>query len=170
MHMTLPNRWERWDPFAELNTLQRQMDRLFRDTFDLNDTFQFGAPSTNGGTFVPSADIYETPDTIQLRLEIPGMEEKDLNITMENGVLTVRGERKLEDGERKENFLRMERPYGAFSRSFTLPQTVDTDHINANYVNGVLMIELTKRAEAKPKQIPISVGQKVLGAGVKAAA
>jgi HSP20 family protein len=169
MHMTLPNRWERWDPFAELNTLQRQMDRLFRDTFNFNDTFQFGA-SSDGRTFVPSADIYETPGTIQLRLEIPGVEEEDLNITIENGVLTVRGERKLEDGEKEENFLRMERPYGAFSRSFTLPQTVDTDHINANYVNGVLMIELTKRAEAKPKQIPISVGQKALGAGIKAAA
>lgn len=166
--MTLLNRWERWDPFAELNTLQRQMDRLFRDTLNSNDTFPLGA-SSNGGTFVPSADIYETPDTIQLRLEIPGVDEKDLNITMENGVLTVRGERKLEDGEKEENFLRMERPYGAFSRSFTLPQTVDTDHINANYVNGVLMVELTKRAEAKPKQIPISVGQKALGAGVKAA-
>jgi HSP20 family protein len=170
VHMTLLNRWERWDPFAELNTLQRQMDRLFRDTFNFNDTFQFGASSMNGGTFVPSADVYETPDTIQFRLEIPGVEEKDLNITMENGVLTVRGERKLEDGEKEENFLRVERPYGAFSRSFTLLQTVDTNHINANYVNGVLMIELTKRAEAKPKQIPISVGQKALGAGVKAAA
>jgi HSP20 family protein len=168
--MTLLNRWERWDPFAELNTLQRQMDRLFRDTFNFNDTFQFVASSTNGGTFVPSADVYETPDTIQLRLEIPGVDERDLNITMENGVLTVRGERKLEDGEKEENFLRMERPYGAFSRWFTLPQTVDTDHINATYVNGVLMIELTKRVEAKPKQIPISVGQKALGAGVKAAA
>jgi HSP20 family protein len=145
------------------------MDRLFRDTFNFDDTFQYGV-SSNGGAFVPSADIYETPDTIQLRLEIPGVEEKDLNITMENGVLTVRGERKLEKSEKEENFLRMERPYGAFSRSFTLPQTVDTDHIKANYVNGVLMIELTKRAEAKPKQIPISVGQEALGAGVKAAA
>ena len=167
--MTLLNRWERWDPFAELNSLQRQMDRLFRDSFNFNDTLQFGG-SSNGGTFVPSADVYETPESIQLRLEIPGVEEKDLNIMIENGVLTVRGERKLEEGEKEQNFLRMERPYGTFSRSFTLPQTVDTDRINANYVNGVLMIELTKRAEAKPKQIPISTGQKALGAGVKAAA
>ncbi len=166
--MTLLNRWERWDPFAELNTLQRQMDRLFRDAFQ--GSVQFADPSANGGSFVPSADVYETPDCIQLRLEIPGVDEEDLNITMENGVLTVRGERKLEEGEKEESFLRMERPYGAFSRSFTLPQTVDTDHINASYVNGVLMVELTKRAEAKPKQIPISVGQKALGAGVKAAA
>jgi len=114
--MTLLNRWERWDPFAELNTLQRQMDRLFRDSFQ--DTFQFSGSSTNRGTFVPSADVYETPDMIQLRLEIPGVDEKDLNITIENGVLTVRGKRKLEEGEKEENFLRMERPYGAFSRSF----------------------------------------------------
>lgn len=167
--MTLLNRWERWDPFAELNSLQRQMDRLFRDTFNFNDTFQFGG-SSNGGAFVPSADVYETPESIQLRLEIPGVDEKDLNISVENGVLTIRGERKLEQGEKEQNFLRMERPHGAFSRSFTLPQTVDTDHIRANYVNGVLMIELAKRAEAKPKQIPISTGQKALGAGMKAAA
>ena len=167
--MTLLNRWERWDPFAELNTLQRQMDRLFRDTFNFNDTLQFNG-SSNGGEFVPSADVYETPETIQLRLEIPGVDEKDLNISMENGVLTVRGERKLEEGEKEQNFLRMERPYGAFSRSFTLPQTVDTDHINASYVNGVLMIELTKKASAKPKQIPISTGQKALGTGATAKA
>ena len=170
--MTLLNRWERWDPFAELNNMQRQMDRLFRDTFNFNsrDPFQFAGTTTNGGTFVPSADVYETPDTIQLRLEIPDVDEKDLNITMENGVLTVRGERKLEEGEKEENFLRMERPYGAFSRSFTMPQAVDTDHVNSNYVNCVLMIELTKRAEAKPKRIPISMGQKALGAGAKTAA
>jgi HSP20 family protein len=167
--MTLLNRWERWDPFAELNSLQGQMDRLFRDTFNFNDTFQFDG-SSNGGVFVPPADVYETPESIQLRLEIPGVDEKDLNITMENGVLTVRGVRKLEEGEKEQNFLRMERPYGAFSRSFTLPQTVDADHIRAKYVSGVLLIELTKRAEAKPKQIPISRGQKALGVGIKAAA
>jgi HSP20 family protein len=164
-NMTLLNRWERWDPFAELNTLQRQMDRLFRDSFHFSDPFRLAGSSTNGGTFVPSADVYETPDTIQLRLEVPGVDEKDLNITIENGALTVRGERKREEGEKEENFLRMERPYGAFSRTFTLPQGVDADHINASYVNGVLTVELNKRAEAKPKQIPISTGQKALGGG-----
>ena len=170
--MTLLNRWEHWDPFAELNTLQRHMDRLFRDTFnfDSSNPFQFGGSTTNSGMFVQRVGVYETPDTIQLGLETPGVEENDLNITMENCVLTVRGGRKLEEGEKEENFLRMERPYGAFSRSFTLPQTVDTDHIHSNYVNGVLMIELTKRPGAKPKQIPISTGQKALGAGAKAAA
>jgi len=96
--MTLLNRWEHWDPFAELNILQRQMDRLFRDTFnfDSSNPFQFAGSTTNGGTFVPSVDVYETPDTIQLRLEMPGVEENELNIAMENCVLTVRGERKLE--------------------------------------------------------------------------
>ena len=166
--MTLLNRWERWDRFAELNTLQRQMDRLFRDSFP--NTLQVDGSVTNAGTFVPSADVYETPDSIQLRLEISGVDEKDLAITIDNGVLTVRGERKLEGSEKEENFLRMERPYGEFSRSFTLPQSVDTDHINASYVRGVLVIELVKRAEAEPKQIPISTGQKALGAGVEAAA
>lgn len=166
--MTQLNRWERWDPFAEFNTLQRQMDRLFRDAFP--GASQFADTSMNGATFAPNADVYETPDTIRLRVEIPGVDEKDLNLTIENGVLTVRGERKLEEGEMEENFLRMERPYGAFSRSFTLPQIVDTEHINADYVNGVLTIELTKKAEAKPKQIPISLGQKALGSGAKAAA
>src|SRR5581483_7200088 len=166
--MTLMNRWERWDPFAELTALQRQMDRLFRDTFQ--GSSPFSDTSISSGAFVPYADVYETPENIQLRLEIPGVEEKDLNITIENGVLTVRNERKLEENEKEENFLRMERPYGTFSRSFTLPQTVETDHINASYVNGVLMIELTKKASAKPKQIPISTGQKALGTGATAKA
>lgn len=162
--MTLLNRW---DPFAEWNTLQRQMSRLFRDVFP--ETSQLFEPSSNELTFVPSADVYETPDAVQLRLEIPGVDEKSLNVSLENGVLTVRGERGLEQGEKEENFLRMERPYGPFSRSFTLPQTVDTDHVTATYLDGVLTIELAKRAEAKPKRIPISVGQKALGAGAKAA-
>lgn len=166
--MNLLNRWELWDPFAELDSVQRQMDQLFRNVSQ--DTFQFPNSGMDRGTFVPSADTYETPDSLQLRLEIPGVDEKDLHVAIENGVLTVRGERKLEEGEKEANFLRLERPYGAFSRSFTLPETLDTDRISANYVNGVLTIEMSKRPGAKPKQIPISVGQKALGMGAKVAA
>jgi HSP20 family protein len=164
--MTLLNRWDRWDPLPELSVLERSVDRLFRDAFQ--EPFEL-LSLTDGETLAPSADVYETPDSVQLRLEIPGIDEKDLSISVDNGVLTVRGERKLEEGEKEENFLRLERRYGVFSRSFTLPQTVDTDHISANYVNGVLRVELAKRPEAKPKRIPIHGGQKALGSGAKAA-
>jgi HSP20 family molecular chaperone IbpA len=100
-NMNLLNRWERWDPFAELNSLQRQMDHLFRDTFNFNETFPFDG-SGKGGAFVPSADVYETPENLQLRLEIAGVKDKDLNIKIENGILTVRVERTLKEGEKEQ--------------------------------------------------------------------
>jgi HSP20 family protein len=124
----------------------------------------------SGGTFIPPVDIYEDENKLTLKLEVPGIEEKDLDVRLENNTLTVRGERKLEQEEKEENFHRIERRYGAFSRSFTLPNTVDVENVRANYENGILRLELLKRAEAKPKQIKVSVGgQKTLEGKVKAA-
>jgi HSP20 family protein len=97
-----------------------------------------------------------------LKMEVPGIDEKDIDIRLENNTLTVRGERKFEKEEKEENFQRIERRYGAFTRSFTLPNTVDPDSVSADYDKGVLKITLAKRAEAKPKQIKIGVGQKTL--------
>ncbi len=114
------------------------------------------------GAFVPPVDIYEDEHGIQLKLEAPGIDEKDLDIKVENNVLTVSGERKFEKEEKEENFHRVERRYGSFSRSFTLPNTVDTENIHADYENGVLKIRLAKRAEAKPKQIKVNIGQKAV--------
>jgi HSP20 family protein len=148
----------RWDPFRELYALQNRMSRLFEE--------QYGGgreESLATGAFVPPVDVYEDEHSVQLKLEVPGIEEKDLNVKVENNTLTVGGERKFEKEQKEENFHRIERRYGSFTRSFTLPNTVNTDDINASYDNGVLTIKLGKRAEAKPKQIKVSVGsQKTL--------
>ena len=142
----------RWDPFRELNALQNRMNRLFEE--------QYGGgreESLTAGAFVPPVDIYEDEHSIQLKLEVPGIDEKDLDIKVENNTLTVSGERKFEKEEKEENFHRVERRYGSFTRSFTLPNTVSTDDIQADYENGMLKIRLNKRAEAKPKQIKVNV-------------
>ena len=144
----------RWDPFRELTTLQNRMSRLFEE--------QYGSgreDSLTTGAFVPAVDIYEDEHTIQLKLEVPGIEEKDLDVKVENNVLTVSGERKFEKEEKEENFRRVERRYGSFSRSFTLPNSVNAEDVKADYSNGVLKITLGKRAEAKPKQIKVNIGE-----------
>jgi len=136
-----------------VRALQNRMNRLFEE--------QYGGgreESLTAGAFAPPVDIYEDEHSIQLKLEVPGIDEKDLDIQVENNVLTVSGERKFEKEEKEENFRRVERRYGSFSRSFTLPNTVNTDDIHADYNNGVLNVRLAKRAEAKPKQIKVSVG------------
>jgi HSP20 family protein len=143
----------RWDPFRELNSLQGRLNRLFEE--------QYGnsrEESLTAGAFVPPVDIYEDQHSIQLKLEVPGIDEKDLDVKVENNVLTVSGERKFEKEEKEENFRRVERRYGSLTRSFTLPNTVNPEDIGADYSNGVLKIKLGKRAEAKPKQIKVSIG------------
>jgi HSP20 family protein len=143
----------RWDPFRELNALQGRLNRLFEE--------QYGTEreeSLTAGAFVPPVDIYEDEHSIQLKLEVPGIEQKDLEVKVENNVLTVSGERKFEKEEKEENFRRVERRYGSFVRSFTLPNTVSTEDVSADYSNGMLKIKLGKRAEAKPKQIKVNIG------------
>ena len=141
----------RWDPFREVAALQNRVNSLFRE---MNES---DSPLTTA-SFVPAVDIYEDPKKVVLKLEVPGIEEKDLDVRVENNTLTVKGERKFEKEEKEENFHRIERRYGSFYRAFTLPSTVDTEHIGASYNAGVLKLELTKKAEAQPKQIKISVG------------
>jgi HSP20 family protein len=152
----------RWDPFRELVEMQRRMDRLFRDYSASEEGQEF----MTTGSFVPPVDIYEDEHHIALKLEVPGIEEKDLDIRVENNTLTVRGERRFEKEEKEENFHRIERRYGTFTRSFTLPNTVDTDQVQASYESGILKIQLAKKAEAKPKQIKVGIGgQKTIEAG-----
>jgi len=150
----------RWYPFRDLVSFQERMNRLFQDT--LGPTRE---ELMTSGTFVPPVDVYEDEHAITLKLEVPGMEEKDIEVQLENNTLTVRGERKFEKEEKEENFHRIERRYGAFARSFTLPNTVDPSKVEANYDNGVLKIQLAKRAEAKPKQIQVKVGKALEGKG-----
>ncbi|HSY13549.1 MAG TPA: Hsp20/alpha crystallin family protein [Verrucomicrobiae bacterium] len=142
----------RWNPYRDLNSLQHRMNRLF--------DAQFGGreESLTAGAFVPPVDVYEDEHSVQLKLEVAGVAEKDLDIKVENNTLTVSGERKFEKEEKEENFHRVERRYGSFTRSFTLPTTVNTEDIKADYEQGVLKIRLAKRQEAKPKQIKVNIG------------
>jgi HSP20 family protein len=154
----------RWDPFRELATLQDRMNRLFQDSYAGREE------ELTSSAFAPPVDIYEDEHNLILKLEVPGIEEKDVDIRLENNTLVVRGERKIEKEEKEENFHRVERRYGSFSRAFTLPNTVDSDSAKANYDKGVLKITFAKKAEAKPKQIKIGVGsEKTLEGKGKAA-
>lgn len=154
----------RWDPFREFATLQDRLNRVFQESPAQRDELM------TTGTFIPPVDVYEDEHKITLKLEVPGIEEKDLDVRVENTTLTVRGERKFEREEKEENFHRIERRYGSFSRSFTLPNSIDTENVRASYENGVLRLELAKRAEAKPKQIKVNIGgQKTLEGKGKAA-
>jgi HSP20 family protein len=140
----------RWDPFREVVTMQNRLNSLFRDMNDADSQLTTAA-------FVPAVDIYEDDKKVMLKLEVPGIEEKDLDVSVENNTLTVKGERKFESEEKEENFHRIERRYGSFYRAFTLPSTVDTEHVQAKYNAGVLKLELLKKPEAQPKQIKINV-------------
>src|SRR5579884_1963488 len=149
----------RWEPFREFATLQDRMNRLFRESY--NDAGR--DESLVASSFAPAVDVYEDEHNITLKIEVPGVDEKDIDIRVENNTLTVHGERKFEKEEKEENYRRVERQYGSFTRSFTLPNTVDADSISADYDKGVLKIRLAKKAEAKPKQIKVNVGsQKTL--------
>lgn len=157
----------RWDPFREFNTLQDRMNRLFRDSY--SEGREEGLITT---AFAPAVDVYEDEHNVTLKIEVPGIEEKDIDVRIENNTLTVRGERKFEKDEKEENYLRVERQYGSFTRTFTLPNTVETENVSANYDKGVLKIKLAKRAEAKPKQIKVNIGsdRALEGKGAKSAA
>ena len=132
----------------------------FRELANLFENFAEGTGKDQlmSGSFVPPVDIYEDEHNLVLKLEIPGVSEADLDIQVENNTLTVKGERKFEKEEKEENFHRVERRYGSFLRTFRLPNTVDTESVEANYEKGVLRINLAKKAEAKPKQIKVGVG------------
>jgi HSP20 family protein len=121
-----------------------------------------GKDQLASGTFVPPVDVYEDEQTLILKLEIPGVNEEDLNVSLENNTLTIQGERKFEKEEKEENFHRIERRFGSFARTFRLPNTVDTEKVEANYEKGILKIALAKRAEAKPKQIKIGSSERTL--------
>jgi HSP20 family protein len=131
--------------------LQNRVNSLFRE---MNE----GDSPLTTASFVPAVDIYEDAKKVVLKLEVPGIEEKDLDVRVENNTLTVKGERKFEKDEKEENFHRVERRYGSFYRAFTLPSTVDTEHVAAVYTNGVLNLELNKKPEAQPRQIKVNVG------------
>ena len=148
----------RWEPFREFSVLQDRLNRLFQDSLGTGHEETLAT----SGAFVPAVDVYEDEHNVTLKLEVPGIDEKDIDVRLENNTLTVRGERKFEKEEKEENFHRIERSYGSFTRSFTLPSTVDAEKVEADYDKGVLKIRLARKAEAKPKQIKVNIGQKMV--------
>lgn len=145
----------RWEPVRELNSLQQEMNRLFSTFFD--------TPTTaNGGSYarrwIPAMDLVESGDEYVLTADLPGLSQEDINIEFEDNVLTVSGERKSENSERKEGYFRLERASGAFSRSLTLPEGVDADAVKATFDKGVLEIRIPKPEQRKPKKVAIQVG------------
>ena len=139
----------RWDPFREVAALQERMNRAFGDVYGRSATEDLS------GRWTPAVDIYESPDALVLKAELPDMKREDIHITVENGMLTLSGERRADSDVRQEQYHRVERSYGAFSRSFSLPATVDGGRASAEYKNGVLTVKLPRREDAKPKQINI---------------
>jgi len=141
----------RWSPFRDMTILQNQMNRLFEDALH---TWPTESDSTS--VWSPTADIYETDNDLILQADLPGIDPKQIDVRVENNMLTIRGERCFEPKVKQENFHRVERSYGTFSRSFTLTTAVDSEKVQANYKNGVLSITLPKAEQAKPKRIQIA--------------
>src|SRR6202041_2076800 len=150
----------RYDPFREFVSLQDRMNLLFGDPRGAEARDE----SFTSTAFAPAVDVYEDEHNLTLKIEVPGIDEKDIDVRIENNTLTVHGERKFEKEEKEENFRRVERQYGSFTRTFTVPNTVDQESVRADYDKGVLKITLAKKAEAKPKQIKVNVGQSSSGA------
>ena len=145
----------RWNPLDDILSLQRRMNKIFEDNF-------LGKKSSadeelSSGLWSPSVDIYETESDIVLKAELPEVNQKDIQINIEDNVLSLKGERKFEKETKEENFHRIERSYGSFSRSFTLPGSINKEKVKASYKNGVLKVTMPKKEESKPKQITVNV-------------
>jgi HSP20 family protein len=141
----------RWDQSRGLTSLQDQVNRLFEDNFTRD-----RSGHADLAAWAPPVDIYETENELVLKVDLPDLQDKDIDVRVENNMLTIRGERKFDDVN-EENYLRVERAYGSFMLSFSLPNTVSSENIHAEYRNGVLTLHMAKLEESKPKQIKISV-------------
>jgi HSP20 family protein len=148
----------RWEPARGLTTLQDQVNRLFNDSFRRTDE------EASLSAWAPAVDVYETEHELVVKADLPEVDPKDLDIRVENNILTISGERKFEKKVNEENYLRVERSYGSFARSFTLANTVNPEAIKADYQNGVLTLSIPKREEAKPKQIKVNVATPTMAA------
>ena len=141
----------RLQPFRGFTALQDQVNRIF------NETVRNQGDESTLTAWAPSVDIYETPNELVVKADLPEVEEKDIDVRVENNLLTIHGERKFDKTVAEDNYLRIERTYGTFSRSFSLPNTVSADAIRAEYKNGVLTVNLPKREESKPRQVKVNV-------------
>src|SRR5271169_4748975 len=162
--MTLLTNWESLREFSAMQERMNRMNRLFREANSPEGPEEVLTTTT----LAPPVDIYEDEHNIILKIDVPGIDERDIDVRIQDNTLTVQGERKIEKEEKEENFRRVERQYGSFTRSFTLPSSVDPGQVSANYDKGVLKISLAKKAEAKPMQIKVNVGvEKTLEAKVQ---
>ena len=152
----------RFEPFRGASTLQEQLNRVF------NDVFERAGVESNLTSWAPAVDIFETEHELVVKADLPDVDPKDLDIRVENNILTIRGERKFEKKVSEDKYLRVERAYGSFSRSFSLANTVNAEAIKADYQNGVLALTIPKREEAKPKQIKVNVGTSAMAAAAGA--
>jgi HSP20 family protein len=143
--------YNRFEPFRGTSSLQHHLDRLFNESAERN------SEEASLTTWAPSVDIYETEHELVVKADIPDIKPEELDIRVENNILTIRGERKFDKQVSENNYLRVERAYGTFARSFSLASTVNTEAIKADYNNGVLTLRVPKREEAKPKQIKVNV-------------
>lgn len=143
----------RWEPFRDLLTTQDRFNRLFNQTFSQ----VFGEEDARVGTWSPAVDIYETDQNLVMKADLPGVDPKDVELRVENNTLFLKGQRKFENEVKEENYHRIERSYGAFTRTFTLPGTISADKVTAEYKDGMLTLTMPKREEAKPKTIKIQV-------------
>jgi HSP20 family protein len=146
----------RWEPVRELTSLQNEMNRLFTTFFD--------TPTSGNGEsarrWIPAMDLVETEDHFVLKADLPGLTEGDVNLEVEDNVLTISGERKAEHEDKREGYVRVERAYGAFRRSLTLPEGIDPDGVSASFDNGVLEVRIPKPEERKPRRVAIQVGDR----------
>ena len=153
----------RWEPFRGASTLQEQVNRLFGNALERS------AEESNLTSWAPAVDIYETEHELVVKADLPDIDPRDLDIRVENNILSIRGERKFESKVSEDKYLRVERAYGSFSRSFSLANTVNSEAIKADYQNGVLTLTVPKREEAKPKQIKVNVGTPAMAAAAAGA-
>jgi HSP20 family protein len=145
------DRLVRWDPFRDLVSIQDELSRLFGRTYGGSEAMR---PSA-GGVWMPSMDVYETEDKIVAKVELPGIDPSKVDVSVEDSTLTVSGDREFSDEVKEENYHRVERRYGSFTRAITLPQTADTEKVDASFDKGVLTIEIAKAEKAKPKKIQV---------------
>jgi HSP20 family protein len=147
----------RWEPTSDLNTLATRMDRLFDELMGRGVRRSLDEGSSLRGSWVPAIDVREKNDAIEIRADLPGLKPEDVEVTVDNGVLSIRGERRLEETQEGESWHRVERAYGVFERTFSLPSSVDATKIEARFKNGEMRLVLPKREESKPRSVKVKV-------------
>jgi len=147
----------RWDPFREMATLQDRMNRMFSDAWGRT---RRSEDEYLSGSWIPAVDVRESKDALEITAELPGLDPKEVEVSVENGILTLKGSRTFEKASEGETYHRVERAYGSFERSFSVPTNVDASKVQALYRQGVLHLTLPKREESKPKAIAIKIEDK----------